>query len=376
LRWDSVFQRPHHLLSRLARTHPVYLVEEPVAGDAETPSLVVKQVAPNITVCQPRVKTRWGYFASDAAPQYERLVRRLMAQEGLSSYVFWYYTPLALHFTRSFAPCAVVYDCMDELANFRHAPRELRAMEAELMRRADLVFTGGPSLYEARRDRHPSVHLFPSSVDTAHFACAATGAVAPHPRTAELPAPRLGFYGVIDERLDLALLDGLAAARPEWQIVMVGPVAKIDQADLPRHPNLHYFGRADYKELPAHLAGWGVAVMPFALNEATRFISPTKTLEYMAAARPIVSTPIRDVAQSYGQIIAIADDVPSFVAACEQALTEDEIRRRRRLVAYSRVLQRTSWDQTVASMQSLLRQCLRAPAPVPVTDPALLDSAV
>jgi UDP-galactopyranose mutase len=361
LRWTSVFQRPHHLLSRLACHYPVYVIEEPVPIATEQPFMTTTAAGPNLTVCQPHVRTHWSFFSGDGADQVTGLVRDLLRRQGMDNYVFWYYTPMALHVTRGFAPRAVVYDCMDELSRFRHAPAELADLERELLGQADLVFAGGPSLWAAKRRQRLTVHLFPSSVETDHFAQALTGGVAVDPATAARPSPRLGYYGVIDERLDLSLLDGLAAARPDWQIMMVGPVVKIDAASLPTRPNLHFLGQADYRDLPAHLAGWQVALMPFALNEATEFISPTKTLEYMAAGRPIVSTPITDVAQPYGTMVAIAHDLPSFVNACEQALAEDVIRRRRRLAAYAGVLERTSWDRTAASMQVLLADIVGPP---------------
>ncbi len=367
LRWNSVFQRPHHLLTRLARHYPIYFFEEPIATDTDMPYLTITDVAPNIRVCQPHLRTDWGFFAADAAAQYERLLGDLLRRERLTDYIFWFYTPQALHFARDFAPRAIVYDCMDELSHFKFAPAELLDLEAELLRRADVVFTGGPSLYAAKRHRHHNIHLFPSSVDTAHFQRATDDGLPVHPATAAVPAPRLGFYGVIDERIDLALLDGVAAARPDWQFIIVGPVAKIDPADLPQQPNLHYPGPADYRDLPAHLAGWQVALMPFARNEATRFISPTKTLEYMAAGKPIISTSIADVVQPYGHIIAIADSIPDFVAACERALNETEAQRRARLTAYARVLDHTSWDKTVSRMRELLQAAVQPTLALPAS---------
>src|SRR5690606_28943889 len=103
---------------------------------------------------------------------------------------------------------------------------------------------------------------------------------------------RIGYAGVIDERIDLVLLDQVARARPDYQFVMLGPIAKIDPATLPQRGNIHYLGSKKYADLPRYLAGWDVAMMPFALNDATRFISPTKTPEYLAAGRRVVSTAI------------------------------------------------------------------------------------
>jgi glycosyltransferase involved in cell wall biosynthesis len=247
---------------------------------------------------------------------------------------------------------AVVYDCMDELSTFLGAPPELLHLESELLSRADLVFTGGQSLYEAKKDRHPSVHAFPSSVDAAHFATAKNGSPEPADQ-ASIPSPRIGFFGVVDERLDRELLAGVADARPSLQFVIVGPVVKIDEKTLPRRPNLHWLGQRTYAELPGYLAGWQVAMMPFAMNEATRYISPTKTLEYLAAGKPIVSTPIRDVVSPYGEsgIVHIADTVEGFAEAIDAALLEPEAPR----LARSRtILAQTSWDRTQGRMAALI----------------------
>jgi glycosyltransferase involved in cell wall biosynthesis len=263
-------------------------------------------------------------------------------------HVAWLYTPIALPLARRLDPAVMVYDCMDELSGFQGAAPELVAREAELFGVADLVFTGGRSLYEAKRGRHRRVHCFPSSVDVAHFARARQ---APRPHRVR---PRLGSYGVIDERLDRDLLAAVAARRPDWQLEMVGPVVKIDPATLPRAENIHYRGQRTYQELPALVAGWDVCLMPFALNAATRFISPTKVLEYMAAERPIVSTPIRDVAEPYGDVVRIAATPDAFVAACDAALAESRAERAGRAARMRDIVAKTSWDDTVAAMAALI----------------------
>lgn len=268
----------------------------------------------------------------------------------------WLYTPLALPLVDTLRPAALVYDCMDELSAFDHAPAALTEREAELLARADLVFTGGPSLYRAKRQRTSRAHCFPSSVDRAHFGAARPDApaLAEPADQAAIPHPRLGFFGVIDERLDRDLIAHLVSAHPEWQIVLVGPVVKIDPATLPQAPNLHYLGGKDYADLPAYLAGWSVCLLPFALNRSTEFISPTKTLEYMAAERPIVSTPVTDVAEPYGDIVRIAATPEAFVTACESALDAGDADRRARTEAMRAVLDQTSWDTTAMQMATLI----------------------
>jgi UDP-galactopyranose mutase len=269
---------------------------------------------------------------------------------------------MALPLAQLLEPEVIAYDCMDELSLFLGAPPELLSGEAKLLEYADIMFTGGPSLYRAKQERHHNVHCFPSSVDASHFRLSDTVGheVSEAEDQAELLHPRLGFYGVIDERLDLALVDAISAAHPEWQLVLVGPVVKIDPSTLPRRPNIHYLGQRSYQELPRYLAGWDVCLLPFARNDSTRFISPTKTLEYMAAELPIVSTPITDVAEPYGEIVYLGSTPEEFIRACEAALTAGPAERARRVGQMRGVLAGTSWDTTVSAMERLLTVQFRA----------------
>jgi len=340
-------------MTRCARERRVYYVEEPIV-DADTRSYLELQRHGGVTVAVPHLD-RAGR-EDDHVRLLRSLLLELIAKERIHRYVHWYYTPMALAFTSHLKPQTVVYDCMDELSAFAHAPATLRLREAELLRRASVVFTGGQSLYEAKRGRHPNVHAFPSSVDVPHFARARQIGVDP-PDQAGIPRPRLGFFGVIDERMDIELLAGVAAARPEWSIVLVGPVVKIDPAQLPRAANIHYLGQKSYDQLPDYIAGWDVAMLPFARNDATRFISPTKTPEYMAAGKPVVSTSIRDVIRPYGQqgLVRIADTVGDFVVACEASLADEPIARMRDADAF---LRQTSWDGTWTRMRRLIEAAL------------------
>ena len=353
LRWGFVWQRPQHLLSRCARDRRVLFVEEPVF-DAREPR-VATTVRDGVTVVVPHLPPDLG--EDEVVAAQEALLTRTLREHDVGDYVLWYYTPMAVAFSRGLAPLAVVYDCMDELAAFKDAPPHLVELEQELFERADVVFTGGQSLFEAKRDRHPNVQLFPSSVDTSHFALAREQLDEPADQ-ARVPRPRLGFLGVIDERMDLELVAGVADLRPEWQIVLVGPVVKIDASTLPQRPNIHYLGAKAYADVPAYLAGWDVAMLPFARNESTRFISPTKTPEYLAAGRPVVSTSIRDVVRPYGDegLVWIADDAPSFVAAAEEAMAEHPLARQRRVDAF---MNESSWDFTWADMRELLDHAVR-----------------
>jgi hypothetical protein len=351
LRWDFVFQRPQHLMTRLAEHYRILFVEEPVYDEGEA-HLQKTAVAPNITVCRPHTGIQAPGFHDDQIPTLQALLADL-APEGERP-VVWFYTPMALPLLQGFDPALVIYDCMDELAAFKNAPKQLLQRESALLNIADLVFTGGPSLYQSKRDRHANAHCFSSSVDAKHFQKALDRGYC-HPEQEHLPRPRLGFYGVIDERFETDLIRQVAAARPYWQIVLVGPVVKIDPANLPRATNIHYMGQRTYEQLPQFLAGWDVCLLPFALNESTKFISPTKVLEYMAAELPSVSTPITDVKVPYGDVVAIADTPEKFIAACERmlAMTEDQktalVERMRAIVAG------TSWDLTAGKMHHLIQ---------------------
>ena len=363
LRWNFVFQRPQHLMRRFASDHRVIFWEEPVASDSDEATLDVQTCEQTgVIVVTPRLPEPLG------GPDQDSVLRTLLeiylaGQQG--PLVRWYYTPMMLPFSRHIEAACTVYDCMDELANFKFAPPQLLELERELLEDADVVFTGGYSLYEAKKDRHPNIHPFPSSVDRLHFLQARAVDAMPDDQ-APIHRPRLGFFGVVDERMDLDLLAAVADAHPEWSIVVVGPVVKIDPADLPVRANIHYLGGKTYAELPVYLGGWDVALMPFAINESTRFISPTKTPEYLAGGRPVVSTPITDVIRHYSDLEAvfIADGAPAFIKACEQAL---ELARGGGdwLAEVDVKLSSLSWDTTYARMAGLVREAIAVPSAGP-----------
>lgn len=357
LRWDFVFQRPQQLMSRFANDMTVIYWEEPIEiGEDETAMLRVRSADdfPNVRIVVPHIPK--GLDDEQRNTALKRLLDAYSA--GLSRpIVAWYYTPMMLPFTRDLDASVVVFDAMDELSKFKFAPQNLLDLEQELIDRSDLVFTGGSSLYEAKKDRHDSVHLFPSSVDRCHFSKARAMQFDPADQE-ELPRPRLGFYGVIDERFDIELLDQIAEMRPDWSFVMVGPIVKIDPADLPKRHNIQYLGGKKYEQLPAYLSGWDVALMPFAMNESTQFISPTKTPEYLAGGKPVVSTPIRDVVRHYGQLegVGIASSPEEFVAECERMLNLP--RHGDWLAEADLLLSATSWTTTQARMAALIAELL------------------
>ncbi|VVN39545.1 hypothetical protein PS662_05374 [Pseudomonas fluorescens] len=356
LRWGFVYQRPQHVMSRLAKDYDVLFFEEPVHDAVDQPWLEQTQPADGVTVLVPRLPAGLDPQQTNAAQRH--LLDEYLAMHAPVPLLLWYFTPMSLDFTAHLEGQVTVFDCMDELSAFKGAPKELVEKERTLMRRADVVFTGGFSLWEAKRKYHNNAHPVPSSVDLEHFGAARQALPEPADQ-AGIGGPRLGFFGVIDERFDIALVSELARRRPQWQIVLIGPVVKIDPAMLPRNSNIHYLGSKDYSQLPAYLAGWDVALMPFALNESTRFISPTKTPEYLAGGCPVVSSPIADVVRTYGDsgVVKIAASVDEFIDAIDSILT-DEPDAQAFTQRIDAVLDGMSWDKTCAVMKEQI-ECLR-----------------
>ena len=344
LRWNFVYQRPQHLMSRAAEGTRVWFLEEPIWGNELR--VEVRQEGENLTVLVPHIPH--GTPFGDVLAYQRRMIDQLLETERITDFVSWYYTPMALLFSDHLNPARTVYDCMDELSAFLGAPRELIDLEAKLINRADQVFTGGYSLYEAKRNRHANVHAFPSSIDFVHFSNARQSQRDPADQ-ADIPHPRIGFSGVVDERFDVQLLREMAQQQPDWHFVIIGPVVKIDPATLPKGSNVHYLGLKSYKELPAYFSGWDVAMLPFALNDSTRFISPTKTPEYLAAGLPTVSTPIRDVVRTYGEkeFTQIAATSDAFITATARALNGEHPTDWN---AIDKFLAENSWDITWGKM--------------------------
>lgn len=353
LRWDFVFQRPQHLLTRWAKDVGVYYFEEPIFGDFETDTLQEKKDG-RVTVLTPLLKH--GMSENEISKYTELLLRNYIKANNINNYIAWYYTPMALTYTASLKPTLVIYDCMDELSGFKGAHPDLTKNERKLMKYADVVFTGGHHLYEHKKSLHDNIHPFPSSIDQEHFE-SGIGKSDPEDQK-HIPHPRAGFFGVIDERLDIDLLGKLAQEMSDFHFVMIGPVVKIDPADLPKNPNIHYLGQKNYKELPRYLANWDIAILPFAKNDSTKFISPTKTPEYLAAGKPVVSTSIRDVVQPYGEkgLVQIADEPKAFADAIRFALQqrEDEVW----IKKVTDNLKTNSWDITYDKMRKIVGKSL------------------
>ena len=355
LRWNFVYQRPQHLMSRCARERRVFFVEEPERTDG-VPHMQMEKNPTGVMVVKPFLP--YGLNEEDTDAELRKLVDQFFAEE-INEYILWYYTPMALTFSRHLKPALTVYDCMDELSLFKGAPAKLQQLEQELLNRADLVFTGGQTLYEGKRNGHDNVYLFPSSIDAPHFEQARKKQADPADQM-EIPHPRLGFFGVIDERMDIELLREVAQAKPDWHLVLLGPVVKIEQESLPQLPNIHYLGMKTYDQLPQYLANWDVALLPFALNDSTRFISPTKIPEYLAGGKSVVSTPIRDVVNPYGQqqLVYIAATADGFVKAVEDILQRKKEDAATWLQKVDQQLSQNSWDYTWKRMMTLIESSM------------------
>jgi len=355
LRWDFVYQRPQHLLSRLAQRWDVMFFEEPVFEPGREAWLEIMHPCAGVTVLRPHTPIEESGYADSQFPLLRNLLQEHLEGHAQPELAVWFYTPMALPLIQGLKPVSIIYDCMDQLGAFKDAPERLMARERTLLEVADLVFTGGPALQDAKADGLRPVHCFPSSVDVAHFAKGRRPASS-RPTGSERTRSTIGFFGVIDERLDLALLQTMAERHADWDIVLVGPVVKIDPASLPQGANLHYAGQRTYAALPELVAGWDVCILPFALNASTQYISPTKTLEYMAAHKPVVSTPIGDVIRLYSAGVSIAAAGEDFIQACEQALTESTDATASRIAAQDRLTRATSWNATAEHMSTLIMQ--------------------
>ena len=355
LRWDFVYQRPQHLLSRAALSLTVLYVEEPEFHDVQQATIRVEIPASNINVLVPQLPHSLSLASRNVrADVIEKLLIDYFKRKNIKRYDLWYYTPSAISFTQHLTPEVVIYDCMDELSAFLGAPAELCEDETELFKRANLVFTGGLSLYEAKLRKHSHVQCFPSAIDAAHFEHAKSKLCKEADDQILIPKPRVGFYGVIDERFDIHLLSELSQLMPQCHFMIIGPVVKISPQSLPAFSNIHYLGQKSYNELPNYLTGWDVAIMPFARNASTRYISPTKTPEFLAAGRPVVSTSIRDVVRTYGDagIVSIADSAEEFSKKIEFEFARREDKAWKDKV--ESVLSTCSWDLTWKKMDQII----------------------
>lgn len=338
LRWDFVYQRPQHIISRLSSQYKILVVEEPV-GKYENAAEII-EISTSLHILKPQID-----HLEELGPYLKKILKDQKFLVG------WFYSAAFVSVLNTFDFETVVYDCMDELTLFKGASPELLAQENHLLSAADIVYTGGKSLYESKKEKHHHVFCFPSSVDVAHFSNAETDFVLKPADLMDIPSPIVGYYGVIDERIDLELLSETARRTPDASFVMIGPICKIEEKDLPRAENIHYLGMKSYDELPQYLHFFDIAMMPFALNDSTKFISPTKTLEYMAAMKPIISTKIKDVVRDYSDCVSLIDNADDFCKAIEQPMIDFQ-------PTYREILENTSWDRTTDKMRTIINKVL------------------
>ncbi|WP_224018575.1 glycosyltransferase [Ferruginibacter albus] len=355
LRWNFVFQRPQHLISRFAKSYRVFYIEEPIFSK-DNDSYTIKITEQNVLVVTLNLKEDSG----DINNRQRKLIDHLFKTQAINKYMFWYYSPMFLPITRHLNPELTIYDCMDELSCFKFAPAEIKKLETELLKKAEIVFTGGHSLYEAKKHHHHNIYPFPSSIDKAHFAKARNSKIIDPFDQKNIPYPRIGFCGVIDERFDIELIRTVAQKKPDWQIVLIGPVVKIDSLTLPVAANIHYLGAKQYQELPSYIKGWQLTMIPFAINEATKYISPTKTPEYLAAGKPVISTAIKDVVHPYGtnKLVHIIKQADDFIAIAEKQFTMKPQDLNIWLHEVDVFLANNSWDKTWNDIHSLVKQTL------------------
>jgi glycosyltransferase involved in cell wall biosynthesis len=340
LRWDFVYQRPQHIISRMSEKYSVLFVEEPIGfNPSEEGTATIIEINSNLRVLKPKVKS-----ISDISKTVLAHVKSSSVEMG------WFYSAAFSPLLNDIKFDKVIYDCMDELSLFKGASKELAAQEKYLMSEADIVFTGGKSLYESKKHAHKNVYCFPSSVEREHFQKALNGLSVPE-EISRLKHPIVGYYGVIDERIDLQLLNDTAVKNPDVSFVMIGPLAKIEDQDLPKQKNIVYLGMKAYSRLPNYLKGFDIAMMPFALNDATKFISPTKTLEFMAAGKPIISTPVTDVVRDYQHCVNVVRTADEF---SEAILTVSREEANQLAGVYETILNKTSWTDTVKRMDYLI----------------------
>lgn len=356
LRWNFVYQRPQHLLSRVSKKQRVFFIEEPIFNNQLDYYHVKKDSTHNVWVVVPHLTN--SNSKKEIVKKQKKLLNDLIYKKNITRYTLWYYSPMALTFSKHLSPELTIYDCMDELSSFKFSPPELKNYENKLLEKADIVFTGGQSLFEAKKYKHHRIFPFPSSIDKKHFITARTTKKEPIDQK-NIPYPRLGFYGVLDERLDISLIDEISTMRPNWQFILIGPIVKIDPTTLPQKNNIHYLGVKDYTELPFYLASWDIALILFALNESTKFISPTKTPEYLAGGKPVISTPIQDVINPYATLglVNIVTTATELIKTSENILTnkynEDWLRK------VDDYLSNISWDKTWENMNSLIQATIQ-----------------
>ncbi len=361
--WDWVWQRPQQFLSRLSARHRILFVET-VGPDPHLAAPYARfrnaDGFPNITILRIQFPT-WQWRDADFVDRERRRLVQLALESELLAGQFenpvqWFYDPMAVKaFARQMNEIATVYDCMDELSKFKGAPPAIVERERELLALADVVFTGGRKMFESKSQFNGNCHFYGCGVDVAHFGQARSESTAVFADIAGLKKPVLGYFGVVDERMDYELVAKLADANPNWSVVIIGPAIKVDPDQFPQRPNLHWLGGREYKDLPAYGKGFDVCLMPFAMNEHTQFINPTKSLEYMATGREIISSAVPDVISNFGAVVKVAHSHDEFIQLCRQAVERPD---QKAIERGLKMASENSWESIVNKLEQHVRDVL------------------
>ena len=374
----GLWQRPQQIAVRLAKSYSILYFWPRYASDLARRRGNSQQVEPESALSVRLVSPLLLPFER-AIPAACRtnlgtvksiISHRLWAEGFATAPILWFYAPRFAPLLDSLEHSAVVYDIMDEHSAFSFARRDMRELEARLLRDADLVFAGTNTLAERKREFAPQVRYLPCGVEFEHFSAAAAKNLHVPPVLSGVSGPVIGYFGAVDDRLDFDMLLAAAMRHPDWTILLAGPwLATKSRAEVQSQPNILMPGLVPYAELPAYLARFDVAVLPFVLNELTMHIHPTKVLEYLASRTPVVSTPIPDVVKFYSGIVKIASTPDEFIAAVENLLNTPDADAVERGYQMARA---SSWDALVESMRVDLEKAVgkhKTPKePRPATD--------
>jgi glycosyltransferase involved in cell wall biosynthesis len=361
-----------HIMRLLAKKSRVLWVNSiamrrPVASKSDARRLITKlrrafagcvEVEPNIFVVNPLVLPLPGSALAQRlnGVLLERSLRRTLSKLSFARPILWTFLPTMNRLVGRLGERLLVYHCVDKYSEFSGVPRDaIVAMERDLVKRADLVFTSAARLLEECRPLNPHTHFITHGVDTAHFGRALDPQTPVPDDLAGIRKPVAGFFGLIADWVDLPLIRSLARERPDWSFVLIGKAAT-DLAPLQGLSNVHWLGQKPYTELPGYCRGFDVALIPFVQNELTLRVNPLKLREYLAAGLPVVSTPLPEISR-YDGLVRLATRREEFIGGIEAALAErsPELAGRR-----FEAMRGESWEARVADMARLIDERVRA----------------
>jgi len=367
LTWDrNLFQRPQQLMLRFSKRFNVLYVSGYSCRQFFIDLFRRKKthsyhVTDNLAVYSP--------FALPPIKKYSSitirlnkillsfLVKRRLKKLKFKDPILWIYHPRYIDAIGKFKEELIIYDCMDDftslLSDYEDRERNIKD-ERALLKKADMVFAGGYSIAELKRDSREHIHVFPSAVEIYHFKKARSDNLEMPDDITDIPHPILGYWGAIDERVDHELLKRLAMKHPEWSIVLLGPIVRHKAGDLSylkEIKNIFWLGPKDYSLLPNYAKAFDVCLIPFVLSREGKFLSPTKTLEYLATGKPVVSTPITDVVRFYDGVVGIADGPDEFGMAVRRCMEEDNASMKQKRICFT---ENKSWEDTAEKMEKLI----------------------